>query len=57
MSNPVFVNSNSTVEEAFIKMRQLKLSGLPVVNKHYRVIGYITMLQILRMYFPQGEEG
>ena len=57
MSNPVFVNSNSTVEEAFIKMKQLKLSGLPVVNKHYRVIGYITMLQILRMYFPQGEEG
>jgi CBS domain-containing protein len=56
MSDPVFVNSNSSVEEAFIKMKQLKLPGLPVVNKHYRVIGYITMLQILSLYFPQEEE-
>jgi CBS domain-containing protein len=53
MSNPVFINSNSTVEEAFIKMKQLKLPGLPVVNKHYRVIGYITMQEILSLYFPQ----
>jgi CBS domain-containing protein len=53
MGDPVFVNSSSTVEEAFIKMKQLQLPGLPVVNKHYRVIGYITMLQILSLYFPQ----
>ncbi|MEN8243228.1 MAG: CBS domain-containing protein [Chloroflexota bacterium] len=53
MSDPVFVNSSSTVEEAFIKMKELKLPGLPVVNKHYRVIGYITMAQILALYFPQ----
>ena len=52
MNDPVFVNSSSTIEEAFIKMNQLKLPGLPVVNKHYRVIGYVTMLQILSLYFP-----
>ena len=56
MSDPVFINSGSTVEEAFIKMKQLKLPGLPVVNKHYRVIGYISMLQILSLYFPQEEK-
>jgi CBS domain-containing protein len=56
MSNPVFVHSYSTVEEAFIQMKQLKLPGLPVVNKHYRVIGYITMLEILGLYFPHAVE-
>jgi CBS domain-containing protein len=56
MSNPVFVHSNDTVEDAFIQMKQLKLPGLPVVNKHYRVIGYITMLEILGLYFPKEVE-
>jgi CBS domain-containing protein len=56
MSNPVFTHSNNTVEEAFIEMKQLKLPGLPVVNKHYRVIGYISMLEILGLYFQHKVE-
>jgi len=52
MSDPVFVNEDETLEKTFQRMKEKNLSGLPVVDKLYRVQGFITLLGLLAMCFP-----
>lgn len=47
MRPPVWVKHGETVQEAFTKMHDNKLSGLPIVNKEYKVVGYINLLELL----------
>jgi CBS domain-containing protein len=47
MSEPVWVKPEETVKEAFIRMHEHKLPGLPVVDERYRVVGYINLLNLL----------
>ncbi len=51
MREAAYVSLDSTIEQAFIEMQQHGLSGLPVVNKHYRVNGYLTLLELLAVYY------
>ncbi len=55
MGEPAFASLDGTIEQAYVEMKQRKLPGLPVVNKHYRVVGYLTLLELLAVCF--GEEG
>ena len=36
-------------------MQRKAAIGLPLVNKHYRVVGYLSLTELLRIYFTQGE--
>ena len=47
MSEPVWVKPEETVKDAFIRMHEHKLPGLPVVDERYRVVGYINLLTLL----------
>ena len=47
MQDPVWVFSDDTIFDAFDRMHENKLSGLPVVDHQYRVIGYINLLELL----------
>ena len=49
MSPPVWVKPNETVKEAFRRMHENKLSGLPVVDECYQVIGYVNLLELLSL--------
>lgn len=49
MSPPVWVKPEETVKEAFKRMHENKLPGLPVVNERYQVIGYINLLELLSL--------
>lgn len=47
MRKPVWVKESDTVKEAFKRMHENKLSGLPIVDDSYRVKAYINLLTLL----------
>jgi CBS domain-containing protein len=47
MQEPVWVKPGETVKDAFKRMHDHRLSGLPVVDDQYHVIGYINLLELL----------
>jgi len=49
MSPPIWVKPEETVKEAFKRMHDNKLPGLPVVDERYQVIGYINLLELLSL--------
>jgi len=55
MADPVFISHECTLEEAFVEMQSRGVVGLPMVNKHYRVVGYLTLTELLGVYFGQAE--
>ncbi len=55
MRDPVFVIENETLESAYKRMKSHNLSGVPVVDKLYRVKGFITMLGLMTVCFSNPE--
>lgn len=49
MAPPVWVKRDDTVAEAFKRMHDNKLSGLPIVDDLYHVVGYINLLELLSL--------
>ncbi|GAB4564892.1 MAG: hypothetical protein Kow0047_14990 [Anaerolineae bacterium] len=50
MIPPVWVKPDDTVQEAFRRMHEAKVHGIPVVDDQYRVIGYINLLELLDVW-------
>lgn len=57
MRDPVYVIENETLEKTYQRMREWNLSGLPVLDKLYRVKGFITMLGLMAVCFPSRKAG
>jgi CBS domain-containing protein len=51
MGEPFFVSQEGSLEQAYVAMKNAALPGLPVVDKHYHVTGYLTILEVLAVYF------
>lgn len=47
MHDPVWVKHGETVKDAFKRMHEHHLSGLPVVDDRYHVVGYINLLELM----------
>jgi CBS domain-containing protein len=47
MKPPVWVKRRETVKDAFIRMHEHGLSGLPVVDDRYQVVGYVNLLELM----------
>jgi len=56
MSDPVYVVNDETLEQTYKRMKESNLSGLPVVDKLYRVEGFITMLGLMTVCFPPQDK-
>jgi CBS domain-containing protein len=56
MQKPVWVKQGETLKEAFKRMHEHHLSGLPVVDEYYHVVGYINLLELLAVCSAKGEE-
>jgi nitrogen regulatory protein P-II 1 len=56
MQEPVWVKAGETVKDAFKRMHDHRLSGLPVIDDHYHVIGYINLLELLAVCSTGGAE-
>lgn len=54
MKDPVFMLEEDTLADVFQKMRDHNLSGIPVVDKNYHISGFITLLGLMAVCFPQG---
>ncbi len=52
----VWVKENDTLKEAFQRMHDNQLSGLPIINDHYEVTGYINLLELLAAYAGSQEQ-
>ena len=46
----VWVKENDTVKDAFHKMHDNRLSGIPTINDRYEVTGYLNLLELLATY-------
>ena len=47
MREPVWVKLDDTIGQAFHLLHKHKLPGIPVVDDHYRVVGYINLLELM----------
>ncbi|MEJ2555510.1 MAG: CBS domain-containing protein [Anaerolineae bacterium] len=56
MQDPVWVKRGELVKDAFKRMHEHRLSGLPVVDEYYHVVGYINLLELLAVCFEKKEE-
>ncbi len=53
MEEPAFVTMDDTVRDAFARMHERKLEGLPIVDAEMKVVGYLDRLQLLRLWLKQ----
>ncbi|MFN2145673.1 MAG: CBS domain-containing protein [Anaerolineales bacterium] len=51
MEEPIFILNEANLEQAYLSFQEYGLTGLPVVNKHYRVTSYLTLTELLAEYF------
>jgi CBS domain-containing protein len=56
MRDPVWVKHGETVKDAFERMHEHKLSGLPVVDDRYHVVGYINLLELITLCCEPDED-
>jgi CBS domain-containing protein len=56
MQEPVFVKRGETVKDAFQRMHDHKLPGVPLVDERYRVAGYINLLELAVVCFQHLEQ-
>jgi CBS domain-containing protein len=57
MRDPIWVKQGETVKDAFMRMHEHHLTGLPVVDGQYHVVGYINLLELLAIFLKRKEEG
>jgi CBS domain-containing protein len=53
MSDPVWVKRGETVKDAFERMHANQLTGVPMVDDAYRVVGFINMMELLSICSDQ----
>ena len=51
MQDPVWVKRGETVKDAFKRMHENRLTGLPVVDERYRIVGYISLLELMAVCY------
>ncbi len=56
MIEPVWVKPRDTVRDAFQRMHDNELSGLPVVDDLYHVTGYINLLELVALCMDKKEK-
>lgn len=55
MQRPVWVKETDTLKQALMLMHEHRLSGLPVVDEAYRVVGYVDLLGLLTHCLAQRD--
>lgn len=56
MRAPISVTMDDTVREAFCRMHENKLEGVPIVDENERVTGYLDRLQLMRLWLQTHRE-
>jgi len=56
MQPPVWVTMGDSARDAFAKMHEHKLEGLPIVDRDMRVVGYLDRFQLVRLWLQKHRE-
>ena len=56
MTSPVYVEDNDTLKTAFVKMYDMDLDELPVVDNNLNLIGVIDLLELLTILIEKKEK-
>ena len=56
MKPAVWVKKGETAKDAFIRMHDNDLPGLPLVDERYHVVGYINMLEMLSVFLDKDKD-
>ncbi len=56
MREPVWVKRGETVKDAFKRMHDHDLPGLPVVDDHYQVVGYINLMELMAVCLEHKDD-
>jgi CBS domain-containing protein len=57
MREPIAVRVDDDLEKAFRLMHEHKLSGLPVIDEHYHVQGYVNLLELMAVCLRNLDSG
>jgi CBS domain-containing protein len=57
MQPPEFIHTHDTLYEAFRVLQQRKLEGIPVLDSHNKVTGYIHLIDLMAMYVQDDVKG
>jgi CBS domain-containing protein len=55
MKKPVWVKRGEMVKDAFKRMHEHGLPGLPVVDDRHHVVGYINLLELMAVCLDSGD--
>ena len=53
MQPAVYVTMDESVREAFGRMHERRLEGLPIVDKDMQVVGYLSRLQLIQLWLQK----
>ena len=53
MQPAVYVTMDDSVRDAFSRMHERRLEGLPVVDKDMRIVGYLGRLQLIQLWLQK----
>jgi CBS-domain-containing membrane protein len=56
MQSPIYLTTEDSARNAFIRMHENKLDSLPVVDKEMRVVACLTRLQLVRLWLHKHQE-
>lgn len=56
MQESAYVMLEGTLEEAFSEIQKQQTTGLPVVNVHYRVVGFLSISELMSVYFSEEDD-
>jgi CBS-domain-containing membrane protein len=56
MQPPIYLTTEDSARNAFIRMHENKLDSLPVVDKEMRVVACLTRLQLVRLWLQKHQE-
>ena len=57
MEEPVYVRMDDTVRDAFSRLHETGLEGLPIVDEGMKVVGYLDRFQLLRLWLKGRQSG
>lgn len=57
MEEPAYITMDDPVREAFARMHERNLDGLPIVDAEMKVVGYLDRLQLIQLWVKRYGRG
>jgi len=55
MIEPIYALEDDTLEVVYRRMKENRLTGLPLVDKFYHVKGFLTLVELMAFCYPEKQ--